>query len=146
MRNFFYIFILLLIVSCTTSNTVYERPKDLIPKDSMIALLTDMYIASSVNNVKNKFLEREKNYVFLVYKKYQIDSTRFSKSNIYYMSKIEDYGLLLEAVKFNLDSLQSIYIKKNILRDSLLQKCQSEELSTELIEKSKDILLKLPQK
>ena len=61
---------LLLLASCT-SNTIYKKPKDLIPKDSMVALLTDMYIASSAKNRKNKFLKKEKNYVVLVYEKYK---------------------------------------------------------------------------
>ena len=90
MKHFFYIAILLFLLSCT-SNTIYKKPKNLVPKDSMIALLTDMYIASSAKNVKNKFLKREKNYMALVYGKYKIDSTRFDVSNDYYTSKIEEY-------------------------------------------------------
>lgn len=138
MRNFFYILVFLL-VSCTTSNTMYKTPKDLISKDSMVALLTDMYIASSVNNVQNKFLKREKNYVFLVYKKYQIDSTRFSTSNIYYMSKIEEYTLILKAVKSNLDSLETIYIEKSRLKDSLLEKLPNKKLSLALKKRNKKL-------
>ena len=57
----------------------------------MVALLTDMYIASSAKNVKNKFLKKEKNYMILVYEKYKIDSTRFDISNKYYVSKTEEY-------------------------------------------------------
>ena len=48
-KGFFYIAILLFLLSCT-SNTIYKKPKDLIPKDSMVALLTDMYIASSAKS------------------------------------------------------------------------------------------------
>ncbi|MEX6626598.1 DUF4296 domain-containing protein [Tenacibaculum salmonis] len=137
MKNFFYILVSLLFMSCTTSNTIYEKPKNLIPKDSMVALLTDMYIASSVSNVKNKFLEKKKNYVFLVYDKYKIDSTRFSESNIYYTSKTEDYTLILKDVKYNLDSLKNYYLEKSKIKDSLLKEAPNKKLSLELIKRNK---------
>ncbi|WP_440120542.1 DUF4296 domain-containing protein [Tenacibaculum sp. Ill] len=118
MKSFFYICIGLLLVSCT-SNTIYEKPKNLIPKDSMISLLTDMYIASSAKNQKNKFLKREKNYMFLVYEKYRIDSTRFDASNTYYTSMVDEYTEILNKVKKNIDSLDVLYRKKQEVQDSI---------------------------
>lgn len=118
MKSFFYICIGLLLVSCT-SNTIYKKPDNLIPKDSMISLLTDMYIASSAKNQKNKFLKREKNYMFLVYEKYRIDSTRFDASNTYYTSKVDEYAEILKKVKKNIDSLDVLYRKKQEVQDSI---------------------------
>ena len=118
MKSFFYICIGLFIVSCT-SNTIYEKPEDLIPKDSMVSLLTDMYVASSAKNQKNKFLKREKNYMILVYEKYKIDSTRFDASNIYYTSKVDEYAEILKKVKGNIDSLDVLYRKKQEVQDSI---------------------------
>ena len=57
----------------------------------MIDILTDMYIANAAYNVKNINEERQINYVGLVYEKYGVDSTVFSNSNLYYMSKIDEY-------------------------------------------------------
>lgn len=144
MRKILYITVLLFLASCT-SNTIYKKPKDLIPKDSMISLLTDMYIASSAKNVKNKFLKKEKNYVVLVYEKYKIDSTRFDTSNDYYTSKIEEYTDILNSVKSNLDSLQNIYTEKQEAKDSINnkmphKKSSKEELSLELIKKNEKLL------
>ncbi|MDO6674180.1 DUF4296 domain-containing protein [Tenacibaculum sp. 1B UA] len=118
MKSFFYICIGLFIVSCT-SNTIYEKPEDLIPKDSMVSLLTDMYVASSAKNQKNKFLKREKNYMILVYEKYKIDSTRFDASNTYYTSKVDEYAEILKKVKGNIDSLDVLYRKKQEVQDSI---------------------------
>lgn len=118
MKSFFYICIGLLLVSCT-SNTIYKKPDNLIPKDSMISLLTDMYIASSAKNQKNKFLKREKNYMFLVYEKYRIDSTRFDASNTYYTSMVDEYTEILNKVKKNIDSLDVLYRKKQEVQDSI---------------------------
>lgn len=118
MKSFFYICIGLFIVSCT-SNTIYKKPENLIPKDSMVSLLTDMYIASSSKNQKNKYLKREKNYMILVYEKYKIDSTRFDASNRYYTSKIDEYAEILKKVKGNIDSLDVLYRKKQEVQDSI---------------------------
>ncbi|WP_299002468.1 DUF4296 domain-containing protein [uncultured Tenacibaculum sp.] len=118
MRKAAYILIGLLLVSCT-SNTIYKKPENLISKDSMVLLLTDMYIASSAKNQKNKFLEREDNYMFLVYEKYKIDTTRFDISNVYYTSKVDEYTEILKKVKRNIDSLATFYKEMKKEQDSI---------------------------
>ncbi|MGB1042494.1 MAG: DUF4296 domain-containing protein [Tenacibaculum sp.] len=142
MKHFSYIIVLLFLISCT-SNTLYKKPKDLIPKDSMITLLTDMYIASSAKNVKNKLLQKEKNYVVLVYEKYKIDSTRFDSSNEYYTSKIEEYTDMLNVVKSNIDSIQEVYMNKRMVQDSIKKKKRrmiDEEIPVKLLEKNEKLL------
>lgn len=116
--GYFLLAVFLMFAACT-SNTIYEKPKNLIPKDSMVALLTDMYIASSAKNQKNKFLKREKNYVTLVYEKYKIDSLRFDTSNAYYTSKIEDYTDMLKEVKSKIDSMYDTYEYEFSIQDSI---------------------------
>lgn len=111
MKNIFYILILILLVSCT-SNTIYEKPKDLIPKDTMINLLTDLYIASSANSVKNKNLQVNVKYMPLVFNKYNIDSARFKNSNVYYLSKIDEYEHLFESLRENLKEIQKKFKNK----------------------------------
>ncbi|WP_435253812.1 DUF4296 domain-containing protein [Tenacibaculum sp. A30] len=118
MRKAAYILIGILLVSCT-SNTIYKKPENLISKDSMVLLLTDMYIASSAKNQKNKFLEREDNYMFLVYEKYKIDTTRFDISNVYYTSQVDEYTEILKKVKRNIDSLATFYKEKKKEQDSI---------------------------
>lgn len=151
-----FITLIVLIVSCT-SNTIYEKPKNLIPKDTMVSLLTDMYIASSAKNHKNKFLKREKNYVFLVYDKYKIDSTRFDISNAYYTSKIDEYSDILKLVKKRIDSLFDTYEEEYVLQDSIKQlkkdslllkkrlkkeMLKEEELPGKLLEKNEKLMKK----
>ncbi|SED94422.1 protein of unknown function [Tenacibaculum sp. MAR_2010_89] len=118
MNKFLYFFILMFLVSCT-SNTIYKKPKDLIPKDSMVNLLTDMYLASSAKNIKNKNLKKLSNYMVVVYEKYKIDTVRFDTSNKYYTSRIDEYSEMLNLVKKNIDSLYDIYITKQRIQDSL---------------------------
>ncbi|MFL0080273.1 DUF4296 domain-containing protein [Tenacibaculum maritimum] len=98
---------------------MYEKPKGLIPKDTMAYLLTDLFIAASARQEKNIYLKRRENYLPLVYQKFKIDSLRFYESNIYYTSKIEVYDEILKAVKRNVDTLQKKYEKELRIKDSL---------------------------
>lgn len=117
MNKVSYIAIILLLVSCN-SNTIYKEPEGLIPRDSMISLLTDMYLASSAKNIKNKFLKKEANYMIQVYEKYRIDSVRFDLSNQYYTSRIDEYTDMLNVVKKRLDSTRIHYQNLKEAQDS----------------------------
>jgi len=68
-----------------------KKPEDLIPKKEMISLMTDIYIANAAFNVNNKYGERQRNYLSLVYEKYGVDSAIYNRSNLYYMSRIDEY-------------------------------------------------------
>ncbi|WP_386106290.1 DUF4296 domain-containing protein [Tenacibaculum geojense] len=121
MRGTSLIIFVFILLSCT-SNTVYKKPEGLIPKDTMIALLTDMYIASAAKNTKNKFLQNRVNYMYLVHEKYGIDSTRFDMSNTYYTSKIEEYNDLIKEVKKRLEAKHEVYVKLVDSLDSIKRK------------------------
>lgn len=82
-------------------------------------LLTDIHIASSAKFTKNKTLERDVNYMVLVYEKHKIDSTRFKSSNIYYTSRIEQYSEMLKEVKRRLKAKRDIIEKMIKDKDSL---------------------------
>lgn len=136
-RVVFVTVILLLIASCT-SNTIYKKPENLVPKDSMLSLLTDMHIASSAKPVKNKNLQRDINYMALIYEKYKIDSIRFNESNTYYTSRIEEYNDMLKEVKKRLEVQRDTFDNRIKLRDSL-EKIEK----TKLREKRLDSLRKV---
>jgi hypothetical protein len=97
---------------------MYKEPKNLISKDTMVNLLTDMYLASSANNSSLNKLKKQ-NYMILVYQKYKIDTTRFFTSNQYYTSKIELYSEIFKKVKRNLDSLHQLSKKEVKILDSI---------------------------
>lgn len=118
MKHFLYILCAVFLVSCT-SNTIYDKPKNLIPKDSMVNLLTDMYIASAAKNVKNKNLQKKVNYMPLVYEQYKIDTLRFQESNVYYSSVVEQYNEILLKVKNNLELKQKFYTDSLKVKDSI---------------------------
>lgn len=112
-------FLSLFFLFACNSNTIYEEPEDLIPKDSMVLLLTDMYIAISSRNVVNKHKEKQENYMPLIYKKYKIDSVRFFTSNNYYTSQIEPQNEILNEVKKNIQEKYDFYQKESDILDSI---------------------------
>ncbi len=99
---------LFMFLGCT-SRTIYKKPEDLIAKDLMVALWTDIYIANSAKAVKNNRLDIKANYMPFIYEKYQIDSSRFMRSSIYYTSKVELYESMFLEVETNLRTLRDKY-------------------------------------
>jgi len=75
----------------------------------MIELWTDIIIAKGARSVKNTKVQNKVNYMPFVYKKYNIDSTRFMESNIYYTSRVEDYKKMFEKVEENIKNIKAIY-------------------------------------
>ncbi|EAQ42702.1 DUF4296 domain-containing protein [Polaribacter sp. MED152] len=120
MKKLSYLLAFLILSSCT-SNTIFEKPKDLIPKDTMSLLVQEMMLASSATYIKNKNMERNINYMPLVYDKFKIDSVRFQTSNLYYMSKIDEYKLIFEDAKNSLKEQKDYYDKIKSTKDSLRQ-------------------------
>ena len=118
MKKLSYIFVISLLVSCT-SNTILKEPKDLIPRDTMNLLIQDMVIALSAKHVKTINNQKKINYMPFIYDKYKIDSSRFQKSNFYYLSKIDLYEEMLNNVVDNLAKRKDVYTKLSDRLDSI---------------------------
>jgi hypothetical protein len=130
MKKISCLLIFTVLVSCT-SNTIFEKPKDLIPKDTMRLLLQEMMIASSAKFIKNKTGQKNINYMPFVYDYFKIDSTRFESSNFYYMSKIDVYQEVLESAKISLMSRNEVFKKIKTKLDSI-QKDSTEVIRNKL--------------
>lgn len=109
----------MILASCT-SRTIYKKPDNLIGKEKMIIVWTDLYIAMGAKSVKTITGENEINYIPLVLKKHKIDSIQFSKSNIYYTSRIEEYEEMFEEVQKRLKEVKNIYDPETEL-DSIIR-------------------------
>jgi hypothetical protein len=121
MNKFFYIvFIGVLFLNCT-SNTILKKPDDLIPKNQMVDVLTDLFLVINAEGIKNVQLERNVNYYPLIYEKYGIDSTRFKESNYYYTSRVDDYDEILDKIETRLNNLNEQYESERKIEDSILQ-------------------------
>ena len=118
-----------LIVACT-SNTILKKPDNLIPKDQMVDLITDLVLAEGGKNIRSLEMERNTNFFPHIFEKYNIDSVQFQESNYYYTSRIDDYDEIFAAVDSRLKTMQAEFIEmrkqedslRKITRDSLLRK------------------------
>lgn len=106
----------LLLFSCDNAKVNYKKPDNLIPKDQMVDILYDIHLALGTSNQQNTQLEKNRNYMSLVYEKYGIDSTTFAISNIYYTAEIEQYEEIFERVEARLKEVKDVYDEK---RDSI---------------------------
>lgn len=127
-----------LAISCNNNSIEKpKKPKNLIKKDKMVEIIYDMTIFTAAKGVNKKLIENKgilpEDYI---YKKYNIDSTQFSKSNEYYAYNLDSYEdiyakvkLKLQKKKTNYDSIMDAYTKQKKLlnkrqraeRDSLLK-------------------------
>jgi len=117
-KNIICSLLFVFLISCT-SNTILKKPDALIPKDSMVLLLTDLLIAKSARDVKNLNFQRELNYTSIVYENYKIDSTRFLSSNYYYTSVINEYQEIIDKVKTRLEVIKDTLEKSKKIKDSI---------------------------
>ena len=127
MKQVIYIFLILFTLLSCTSRTIYKKPENLIPKEKMITIWTDLYMAMGAKSVQTKTLEKEKNYIPIVLEKYKIDSVQFSKSNIYYTSRIEEYEKMFQEVQKRLNDLKNIYDPETKM-DSIIRNAQQDIL------------------
>ena len=111
--------IALMMLSCGNSQVKYKKPDNLIPKEQMVDILYDMHLAVGTSNLPNIHLEKNRNYVSLVFDKHGIDSTTFAISNIYYTAEIEEYEEIFEAVEARLKEVKEANDKE---RDSVSKK------------------------
>lgn len=120
MKKLVYLFLTLLFIVSCNSKTIYKKPDNLIEKEKMIKIWTDIYIARGSRSVQTKDLRKNINYLPLVFEKYKIDSAQLSESNLYYTSKIDDYQKMFEEVNKRLVAEKEIY-QPNTDRDSIIE-------------------------
>lgn len=107
--KFISAFLLVFLFWSCNDKVTYEKPEDLIDKEKMTDLLYEMHIAIGTSNIKNIHLEKNRNYMSLVYEKYGVDSTQFANSNLYYTSNIIEYEEIYEEVERRLDTLRNYH-------------------------------------
>ncbi len=108
----------MLILSCNKESV----PEGVIPKAKMVNVLTDMqlseaYLNQVYNNDTLKMQAHSRyNYVF---KKYQIDSTKFTKSLKYYSLDGKEMDAMLTQVSDSLVRLQTVLNREKEIKDSI---------------------------
>lgn len=105
MKKLLFLLVFLMAVSC--AEKVVEEPDNLIPKEKMIDILHDLAILNATKStVGAKLDETGIDVMGFLYKKYQIDSTQFSESDLYYASLPLEYQAIYTEVETRLDKRQ----------------------------------------
>ena len=116
MKNFVLLFITSVFLFSCQDVQVPEKPKNLIPKEKMVQIFTDAYLANAARNLNAKIIKDSKVALdSLLYRKYDIDSLQFAQSNAYYSLDFNTYKEILETVEKNL-------LKRKTELDTLVKK------------------------
>jgi hypothetical protein len=115
MRNFLGIVVLLLLQSCSSELKGLKKPDNLIPKDQMIQVMTDMLILeghiqttyTTVNRYYKVMSASGRSYL----KTQHLSEKQYEDSFAYYSAKNEEYRVMLEKVMENLQK-ESIELQK----------------------------------
>ena len=98
--------LMLALIGC--NNLPIEKPDNLIAEDKMTDILYDLTLLDAIklqnpyDTIKQSIRPRE-----FIYKKYNIDSLQFVRSNQYYISQIETYKKMYEQVNERLQNKKS---------------------------------------
>lgn len=98
---------LCILVSC--NENVVEKPKNLIPRDKMAAILYDISLLNAARSINESILtEHDVEPMGYIYNKYKIDSLQLVKSDTYYASLPTVYEAIYTEVKDRLEKEQEL--------------------------------------
>ena len=107
-----YITILLIALVIFSCNNIDKpkKPDNLISKDRMVDIITDISLMTAAKGLNKGLLEENainpQNYI---YNKYSIDSVQFAESNNYYAYDVKEYEEIYLKVKERLESQKAEY-------------------------------------
>jgi len=117
MRYFSKIIVLLLILAGCQDVKYPEKPENLLSKEKMVQMLADAYIGNSSRSksYNNRILRTNGVHLdSILYKKHQVDSLTFVKSNAYYASNLVIYTEIMTEV-------EKLLLTKKVSVDSILK-------------------------
>lgn len=85
-------------------NKEMEKPEDLIPRETMVSILKDVYVFKQVKNYRvSKDLPAEEEANIEVLRKHDVSLDQFQRSYQYYIIDNAAYDVLLDEVKKELE-------------------------------------------
>ncbi|MCK0161496.1 DUF4296 domain-containing protein [Allomuricauda sp. F6463D] len=125
------LFFLVILMFFSCAEKVVEEPENLIPKEKMTEILHDLAILNAVKSSANrKFEDSGVDLMEFLFKKYNIDSTQFSQSDLYYASMPLEYQSIYEGVEAKIkqkkDTLEAMEKRRNdSVREANLKRSDS---------------------
>lgn len=102
-----FLILIFLSVSCQDLKKT-EKPVDLIPEDKMIDVLTEIALLHAARTYNKNKLENTgiQPYEY-IYRRYNIDSLQFKRSNNYYTDQYSQYERIYDSVKLRLQMMKT---------------------------------------
>lgn len=104
--SYIFLFSFLLLVSCNKDAEKAEKPSDLLDKNKMAAVLTDISLMEAAANIQvtqNTNINIEENLKFNVYKQHVITRKQYESSLKYYSANTTEFKEVYEIVLQNLN-------------------------------------------
>ena len=108
-----FIYILFIALFATACSDDVKVPKDILPKDKMVAVMADMHIAEAAVNSRSYILGNQEYLYYIgdvykhVYKSHKITKAQFDKSYAYYSSHPELFNAVYQDVISELSNKQA---------------------------------------
>lgn len=119
MKNLSLLLFLMVILSCQTTDKI-KKPSNLLSKDQMVAILSDIAVLKSANDVNSnrlsKYIESPFDYVT---EKYQVDSLTIAQNIEYYNFQFNDNLSIYKRIEENIKERKQKIDSINIIIDSL---------------------------
>ncbi|RDK88837.1 DUF4296 domain-containing protein [Marinirhabdus gelatinilytica] len=106
MKFLCYISMGLLLLGCQDVKKP-EKPENLIPEDTMVQLLADIYMGNAARSIDNKTIRKKGVKIdSFLFAKYKVDSLQFAKSNAYYATDLNTYTRIFQKIEQQLETLK----------------------------------------
>lgn len=120
-RVTFFLFGIFLVSACADRLVSNNKPKNLIPRDSMVMVLKEMTLLEAYIQTKYMHVSRFKETMLLsgknLLKKHHISSQRYEESMAYYGSRQDEMQSIYSQILDSLNQMASIK-ENNIPKDS----------------------------
>jgi len=119
MRSLFFLMLILILTVSCKKETV-EKPEDLIAPAKMEDILYELAVLNSAKGFSTtKFKQKSPLHETYIYEKYDVDSTRFANSSIYYATEPETYIAIYKNVEARLEETKKQFEATEKINDSL---------------------------
>jgi len=107
--------VILVTLSCSRKEKAQPRPEEVLGKEELIAILTDLQLVESILPLYQKgsgFEQKRITYFKAVFDKHNITREQFEKSLAYYQKDLKEYDEILAGVIERLSKMQGNEAKK----------------------------------
>ena len=135
------ILLIIIVIGCQSVEKAPE-PSQIIDKERMVEMLTDIAVLKAAKGSYRRVLEEhDVNPEEFILKKYGIDSVTFAENNAWYAGQLKEYEKIFNEVKDNLSASKEEYEKRRNTEDSIQRVEDSIKIAKGLEIKEKPKLL-----